>query len=111
MMVKQTAKLAKATIKGEATLRHDLDRWCKAFTEMEKKTFEDDDAEFKWLNKHTEEALVTIEGVKLLQLMAASEPGQKWLVIKAAAVKDGRPDWDCPAMRKKLPPVSPAETE
>ena len=98
------ANLAKAKAKGVATLKHDLDRWCKVFIESEKQNFKDDAAQSIWITDQTKEALVTVEGWKMFGELGAVEPGQKWLVVKKAAVKAGLPDWDCPAIRKVLPP-------
>ena len=77
--IKQGTKFANAKLTGEASLRQDLERWCTVFTEMEKKSFEDDGEKSLQFLSQSEKALRTPEGMKLLQLMAASEPDQKWL--------------------------------
>ncbi|MEE2904373.1 MAG: hypothetical protein VYC39_18735 [Myxococcota bacterium] len=100
------ANLAKAAAKGEATLAHDLERLCKVFATAEKKDFKDELAKSVWLMDQSVGALVTPEGIKMFQNLGPAEPGQKWFVVTDAAAQAGLTNWDCPAIRKVLPPPS-----
>ena len=105
------ARIGKETVTGKkATLRQDLDRLCEVFTEAEAK-FDDPDERSMWLTENIfTKALSSKEGIELFKAIGPTEPGEKWLLFKNAAAKDGRPNWDCPAMRRIFPPVSETKT-
>ena len=105
-MMKLVGRVIAGKATGTASVKKDLDSWCQIFEESERKPFDSDRQKSNWITEQILQVSNHGASIKVFKDLGATDPDQKWLVVKDAANKDGYPDWDCPSMRRILPPAA-----